>query len=232
MTLAEAFRSTVDPELLEQFPAARLEGSLAALVERGRARWPGLPLEPEHLAAEIGARVRSPSELEALQLEDLYLALACARGVPGALAAFDAEHLRPGALAAAIKRLDPSPSFLDEVRQIARERFFVPPPGHIAEYSGRGALGAWTRVTVLRIAFKLRPRRIEVAEPIDTAQGVNSDPELRFLQDKYGKQFEQALAASFALLDDEQHNLLRLQFVDHFGGGTDRGSLRRRSIDD
>ncbi len=38
--------------------------------------------------------------------------------------------------------MNPSPAFVDEVRQIVRERLFVPAPGRISKYSGLGSLAA------------------------------------------------------------------------------------------
>src|SRR5581483_4498624 len=91
---------------------------------------------------------------------DLYLACACARGVPAALAALDrAVLLRVPAF---ICRVSTDAAFADEVRQQLRERLLVAPPGgapKIAEYGGAGALHAWVRVAALRTALNLRRNR-------------------------------------------------------------------------
>jgi RNA polymerase sigma-70 factor (ECF subfamily) len=217
MTLAGAFRAKARAGLFDALSDDALEAHLGPLLERGRARWPGVPLAAEMIAGEIAMRVPSLAALGAIAAEDVHLAVACAHGVRGAHAAFDAEYLGTSALAAALRRIDPSPAFVDEVRQMVRERLFVPPPGHIVEYSGKGSLAAWTRVSALRVALSLRPRRVEVEQKSEGAQAANVDPELRFLQQKYGRQFEEAVAVSFAQLDDQQHTLLRLQLVDGLG---------------
>ena len=183
--------------------------TLRSLYQRGRARWPQLELDFDDLKAAIG---KEPPD--ALHAEDLYLAVACARGVEGAIEAFEQHCLGAGALAAAVRRIDGAPAFLDEVRQAVREKLFVPPPGRIAAYTGRGSLLAWTRVVATRTALDLRPRHAESALAIESERAAGHDEELRFLQQKYGRQFEEALAAAFAKLDDEQANLLRLQIVD------------------
>ncbi|MGZ6144054.1 MAG: ECF-type sigma factor, partial [Myxococcales bacterium] len=146
--------------------------------------------------------------------------------------------LGAGVLTAALKRIDRAPAFLDEVRQAVREKLFVPPPGRIAAYSGRGALLAWTRVVAMRTALDLRPRHAETSQAGEGARAAERDEELRFLQQKYGKDFEQALAASFAKLDDEQANLLKLQIVDGLGTAqlaalfrVDRSTIKRRLAD-
>lgn len=203
---------------------------LQELLRRGRARWPQIELPPEDFAAALG-----PSAAPELHAEDLYLAVACARSVPGAVEAFEREFLGASSLAAAVRRIDPSPAFLDEVRQAVREKLFVPPPGRIAAYKGSGSLAAWTRVVATRTALDLRPRHAEAAQASETSKAAGGDEELRFLQQSYGKHFERALAAAFERLDDEQSNLLKLQIVDGLGTGqlaalfrVDRSTIKRR----
>jgi RNA polymerase sigma-70 factor (ECF subfamily) len=216
-------------------PDAELEPILARLLERGRARWPQLPLAPDVLAGEIGARARTLDALRTLCAEDVHLAVACAHGVRGAHQAFEEECLGARGVLAALRRIDPSPAFADEVRQVVREKLFVPSPGHIVEYSGRGALAAWTRVTAVRAGMRLRRRKPEADEESADEKATGVDPELRFLKQRYGAQFKKALAASFARLDDEQHNLLRLQLVEGLSTGQiaalfglDRSTIKRR----
>ncbi len=232
MTLSSAFhRGAGGPSAT----GPGLEDALEALVQRGRARWPALRLEAEAVAFAIGARSRGDdADLPAVHAEDLHLALACAAGLRGAAEAFEREHLSSAAVLAAVRRIDPAPAFADEVRQTVRERLFVPPPGRIAEYSGRGPLGAWTRVVAARIALDLRPRRVE-AEVTEAELATERDPELRYLQQKYARNFERALQQGFAALDDEQVNLLRLQYVDGLRTSqiaalfqVDRSTIKRR----
>ncbi len=103
MTLAAAFRAAArGGNWMGCDPA--LETLLLSLSARGQARWPNLPLEPEQFAAELAVRVDSQAALETVRAEELHLAVACARGVRGALAAFDAEVLGASALAAALRR--------------------------------------------------------------------------------------------------------------------------------
>ena len=193
-----------------------------SLWERGRAAWPALDLPKEAWDAAV-------STPEPTHPEDLYLAVACAQRVAGALLAFEEAFLASRALSAALARIDPSDAFVDEVRQAVRERLFV--QGRIGEYAGRGPLAGWTRVVAMRIALDLRPRSQQPAPPTV----VDSDPELQILKERYGKAFEEALAAAFAALDDEQHNLLKLQIVDGLQTAqiaalfrVDRSTVKRR----
>jgi RNA polymerase sigma-70 factor (ECF subfamily) len=233
MSPSEAWRAAakIAPGVLAD---AELEPILAQLLERGRARWPQLALAPDLLAGEIGARAQTLDALRALHAEDVHLAIACVRGVRGAHEAFEEECLGARRLIAALRRIDPSPAFVDDVRQAVREKLFVPAPGHIVEYSGRGALAAWTRVTAVRVALRLRPKP-QADEETAEEKATGGDPELRFLRARYGAQFKEALVASFARLDDEQHNLLRLHLVEGLGTaqiaalfGLDRSTIKRR----
>lgn len=234
MALVQTFRAALRAGAALELPDQELDPLLEEKISRAAARWPSLPLEPAEMAAAMGARVRSVSELQRLHVEELHLAVACARGVRGATEAFETQFLSSRPLAVALGRIDPSPAFLDEVRQAARERLFVPPPGRIAGYSGRGSLAAWTRVVTLRIALDLRPQH-PVAPEEEAERAVQRDPELRYLQQAYGRQFEQALESAFALLDDEQANLMALQIVDGLGTAqiaalfrVDRSTIKRR----
>jgi RNA polymerase sigma-70 factor len=234
MKLAAAFRARARASQAAELTDLELETRLTALVERGRARWPQLPLDPETFAGEIAARTPSEDALAKLYVEDLHLAVACAQQVPGALDAFEASCLGAGPLNAALQHIEASRHFIDEVKQTVREQLFLP-PRRITAYSGRGSLASWTKVTTLRIALRQRSQRGEIREADGEAQAAASDPELHLLHQRYGKQFEEALAASFARLEDEQHNLLKLQLIGGLGTAqiaalfsVDRSTIKRR----
>jgi len=236
------------PASTNGFPAEAVDRALQALIARGNVAWPQFPVAPEELVRHAAERIPAhltaaevPAAVESLHAEDLHLAVACVRNAPLALAEFDRKFLTAGTLRAALGRIDSSPSFADEVRQLLREKLFVGAagkPARIAEYSGRGALGSWVRVVALRAALDLRPsaaRENQGDAPLDTAAAVNVEPELRFLKDRYGKPFEEAVRDAFATLDDEQCNLLRLQMVDGLRTaqiaslfGVDRSTIKRR----
>jgi RNA polymerase sigma-70 factor (ECF subfamily) len=233
--LAAAFRRAASGRFAETLSASELEAKLAALCALGRARWPQVTLSPEDVAAAAGVRVKSDAELSDLHAADLYLAAACALGVRGAVDSFERELLSAASLSTALRRIDGSAAFVEEVRQAVREKLFVPPPGRIAEYSGRGPLAAWTRVVAVRVALDLRPRHREEQHSEDAAVAAERDPELRYLQQKYKEDFEEATKAAFLDLDDEQVNLLRLQLVDGLQTAqiaslfrVDRSTIKRR----
>lgn len=110
------------------------------------------------LLADLPARVPPGTAsvvawIDALVVEDLYLALACARGDAGALRAFEAAYVPD--LRATVRKRGGDEALAAEVIQTLRTRLFVGPAPKIASYSGRGALRVWLRVVAARIVLEL-----------------------------------------------------------------------------
>jgi RNA polymerase sigma-70 factor (ECF subfamily) len=198
-----------------------LDAVLRQLYDAGRAEWPALAVEPaalvEHIARHAPVDEELLPALAALHAADLYLACACAAHAPGAIEAFDARYA--AAVAGFVGRMDASPAFVDDVRQILRERLFVHVPPKIADYSGRGALGSWLRVAAVRTGVSLR--RVKSAQPhedegaaVRAIAAGGADPELDYIKARYRGEFEAAFQDALAKLDSEQRNVLRLHFVD------------------
>ncbi len=129
-------------------PSARLpadlEMRLQAIVARVAQAWPELTIDPARVVEAIARVVGDEVEpgLTDLYVEDLALAVACADGVPNALAR--CERVCAGAIAAAVARVDRSADLRDEVRQILWQRIFVGTTGkspRIQSYVGRGPAG-------------------------------------------------------------------------------------------
>jgi len=151
---------------------------------------------------------------------DLFLACACLHDVPGALAVFDAEVL--ALHEAALRRIDPSPAFADEVAQLVRTRLFVGDAEHpprIGEYAGRGSLLAWVRVIATRIALNLqRARTVGLAGgPDDLELATGGDAALLYAKANYREAFEAAVRVAVAELAPEQRTMLRLYYLDGLG---------------
>jgi RNA polymerase sigma-70 factor (ECF subfamily) len=206
---------------------------LAQSIAEARAAWPQLhAVADQDLAAHLTDHGAS-----GVRSADLLLALGCARGLSPALEAFEATVLRSERLTRSLSRVDSSPGFADEVRQMVREQLLIGKAGQpprIAEYAGRGPLLKWTQVVALRFALALRPTRIE-QELDENLAAEGRDPELHLLQERYGKPFAEALASALETLSDEQCNLLRLQIVDGLQTariaalfGVDRSTIKRR----
>jgi RNA polymerase sigma-70 factor (ECF subfamily) len=101
--------------------------------------------------------------------------------------------------------------------QRVRERLFVAAPARgprIAEYGGRGPLGAWVRVLLVREAASER-RRARDHDPIDEdAQRalVDQSPEQLLARARYQGEFDEALRGAFAALSAEERAFFRFQF--------------------
>jgi len=148
---------------------------------------------------------------------DLYLALACAYGIAAALEALEREHLsRIREFAASV---DSSPAFVTELSQQLRARVLVGEPGQlprIASYSGRGSLGAWVRVSAVRLARDIARSERGHAARVERAalEPAAIDPELGYLKQAYGDVVSRAVEGALADLDDESRTLLKLHYVD------------------
>ncbi|NTX03027.1 MULTISPECIES: sigma-70 family RNA polymerase sigma factor [Myxococcus] len=171
--------------------------------------------------------------------EDLALARACAHGDTVALAALEARIIPQ--VRVALKRRGVDETTTDEALQVFRARFLVADgamPPRIMEYSGRGPLSAWLRMTVLRLAWGLVNERKGPALPDDTPLEALSaaphDMELQYLKSRYGADFNAAFQEALAGLEPRARTLLRMHLVDGMGTariaeayGVDRSSVKR-----
>jgi RNA polymerase sigma-70 factor, ECF subfamily len=214
-------------------PAARsrlnatteLERTLAHILETGQSAWPGVEVAPaafiEYLAERLDDAEPTQS-LGRLAAADLFLACACATGNPQGLDAFE-RRLFP-LVARAIRRIEPSPAFADEVKQqLRRKLFLAEPPGakpRITEYAGRGPLEGWLRAAALRTALNLK-RDEKPSNDTDGDEALlelpaqERDPELQLIRERYQVAFKECFRDAMATLSAEDRNMLRL----HLNGG-------------
>ena len=216
---------------LERWPEGTPEdpGLGARLIEvhaAAQTAWPDLGIGAELLAGYLSERAditRPPDQaLAGLASNDLYLACACARQIPTALAAFDAHHL--AALGGVVGRIDPSPSFADELKQLLRVRLLVGGEDGIPailQYRGQGSLRGWLGVVATRAALELKrggeQRWVDLEEVV--LQASSETPELRYLRGKHLHDVRQdtrtAVAEALAELAPAARNLLRWHLVDN-----------------
>jgi RNA polymerase sigma-70 factor (ECF subfamily) len=199
-----------------------LEQTLRTALRAGRAAWPDVQVDEaagvEYLAKRLPEGEPPADALASMHVTDLYLACACSRGDPRALAAFETHFL--SAVASFVGQIDKSDSFADEVRQQLREKLFVCAPGDvpkIAEYTGRGPLGGWLRVASVRAALNLRRGNKTVVDPDDAGPALVSptpDPEIDYLKTRYGHALREALQATLAALPADERNVLRMHYID------------------
>lgn len=149
------------------------------------------------------------------------LAQSCARGNAAAIA--EVEKRVEADLVVAARRVASRGLDVDDLRQELHERMFVAREGRprIAEYTGRGSLRAWLRVSIARLVVD-HARKLSGHEP--THDGVTTelmeradDPESRYLKTHYRRELARAFEAAFRSLSAEQRNLLRHRYVERLG---------------
>src|SRR5579862_883863 len=216
-----------EPELARFFAGARpsarlpadLEVRLRTIVAEAARAWPELTIDGVRLVETIARTVGDDVEggLPDLYVGDLALAIACADGVPNALA--ECDRLCAGAIAAAVARIDRSPDLRDEVRQILWQRIFVgtaEQAPRIQSYAGRGPLPAWVAVAAQRVALDLRrsEARAPAGDPlIDQVLPAHEHPEVDYLRTRYKAEFEAAVREALGGLPDRDRLLLKLTIV-------------------
>jgi RNA polymerase sigma-70 factor (ECF subfamily) len=194
-----------------------LEQKLAQLLALARSAWPDVIVDDQAFVAYLAERLPSgadtQSRLDKLHVSDLYLACACLRGVPEAIAALDRVYLSQ--IAGAVVRIGRSPDFIDEVRQRLRERILVGPRPRIIDYSGSGPLAGWVRVAAIRIALNTRreSNRADHVRPAETKPTAPS-PELDAIHAQYRVEVETALKIALSRLEPEQREALRLHYIE------------------
>jgi len=183
------------------------------LLARAHAAWPASWLPDAAFLAHASSFGVPDGELHAA---DLYLACACARAIPDAIAAVEREHFtRIREFAASV---DSSPEFVKELSQRLRARVLVAEddqPPRIATYSGRGSLGGWIRVAAVRLARDIvRSDRARDAREDNAIAPQELDPELGYLKRAYGNAVSRAVQDALEALAGEARTLLKMHYVD------------------
>ena len=200
-----------------------LESRLAEQLAAAEARWPGVTADLRRFVAHWASQLARADDLDAaidqIHLPDLYLAFACAEGDPAAL-----RHLGLllNAVAGAVRSVDASPSFVDEILQRLRTRVLVPDEGQAArilDYAGRGSLENWLRAGALRLALNARRDARRGPDPLPDASlwepaAAPEERTLELLRGKYAAEFGRALREAFASLEPGERNVLRLHFME------------------
>ncbi|NTX61739.1 sigma-70 family RNA polymerase sigma factor [Myxococcus sp. CA051A] len=182
---------------------------------RARAAWPGVVLERGVFLAHLSARGGTDP---VRHVEDLYLACACARGLPAALALFE-RRLLPAARQALARR-NMVPDVVDEAMQRLRERLLLAredAPPRLAEYDGRGPLETWVRTVALRLALtELRER---AARPIALEEALLpvQDASFAALKHRHHADIEASIASALASMELRERAFLRLHLVENVG---------------
>ena len=214
-SLVDIYLARRAPGGAEEVDRQTIGAALEAALSRCRAAWPELPLDDAAFVEHLAARVAPPA-LATAHVEDLWLACACASGVPGAVEAFDREHAADVRAVHAQAR-PPRPP-LDELLQVVRAKLFVGAAPKIADYSGLGPIKSWLRVLGARALVDLAraPSARETPRGGDDFLAVpspDSDPELEYLKRTYQAEMRQAFEESARALSAEERNVLRMHYA-------------------
>jgi RNA polymerase sigma-70 factor (ECF subfamily) len=191
-------------------------------------------LPREEFAAELAARFDGDDEEAArwwdhLHAADLYLACACARGIAGALAAFERTYGEE--IARTARRFERPGLAADDLLQRLRTKLFTSAiadeaaggaarPPKIAAYTGQGFLQNWVRVTTTRTFIDCCRWQTEAPEvPLaDELLAIlpeeGADPELGYLKREHAAHFKDAFAEAVTSLASQDRVLLRQHFID------------------
>ncbi len=204
-----------------------LERLLVRAWEDSRAQWPEVELAAKRFIKHLAERLPEASPdssieqmLESLSLAELYLACGCLHGLPSAIGLFEQHYLAK--LPKLLGQHKQSAEAVEEICQLARVKLLVPTPSgppKISEYSGKGALQGWVRVTAVRIALKLRtaekpPPDQDVDAVFSALPAPGVDPELDAIKRRHHADLRQSMREAFASLPADDRHLLRLYFVD------------------
>lgn len=147
---------------------------------------------------------------------DLFLACACLAHDPRALSILERVVLIE--VPSFVAKVEREPSEVAEIQQAVREKLLMSDGDHaprLAEYAGRGSLGAFVRIIAVRIALdrKRRQARSPGSDELGDLGGV-ADPELDYLREKYREQFVTALRGALAGLEPRARTVLRMNMLD------------------
>ncbi len=200
---------------LRQDPS--LEGELASFFGEAAAEWPEFSVRPEALFPYIGARavLGSPLPLRS----DMYLACACSLGDRAAIAAVSIRWL--GDIRRSVLKAGVAEDRADDVMQRLTEEWFVSTavrPAKINEYSGRGDLRGWFRISATRAALKVHRKDKQEGlvsdDAVFEARASADDPELAYVKAHYREEFKAAFQQALDELPPKDRLLLKQHTVD------------------
>jgi RNA polymerase sigma-70 factor (ECF subfamily) len=188
---------------------------LGAAFERCGEYQPGFSKHLDAFAdalAERFAATDTGAAVSGLAVEDLFVAWAALQGIPEALVHFERAYIGPAC--SAVKSADAA-----ELAQVVRVRLLVRDgelPPRLTQYSGRGPLVAWIRMTATRVAIDLsRKAGTEQRAAAELAHASTPfDPELDYLKARYAEPFRKALEEALLALSERDRALVKLAYLD------------------
>jgi RNA polymerase sigma-70 factor, ECF subfamily len=213
--LVEAFLGRLAPEVRPGYAALpNLAELLGDMLAQALAVWPQITLAAEDFLGFVAEEA-----LGGLFVTDMFLACACSRQDRRALEAFERDF--SAEIARGVSSMAGDEIRGDDFKQEVRHKLFMgkPPAGpKIGEYSGRGSLRRWVRITARRTYIDImrarqREPEVLVGDEIVSERASEGDPELAYVKERYRQEFRTAFAAALATLSTRQRNLLRHHFV-------------------
>lgn len=221
-TALRAMAALLRPDLFAPASSSEAEeigALLCDVVSTAAAAFPDVDVPADgfvrHLIEKLPAGKPPVEAILGLRGPDLYLAYACSRGEPAALAVFEATFASELKIVLSRARsggLDPL-----DVRQVCLEKLFAAERPKIAEYSGQGDLRGWLRVTLLRTLIDMARKRGSRAEASEEqileVPAPGNDPELEYLKRLYRGEFKRAFEEAALALSAEDRNVLRYHYA-------------------
>ncbi len=190
-----------------------------AVIAAGRGAFPELAL-PDEVAAFVAERIASlPESVRLSRAGDLVLAGACVGGSAAAIQLVRERYLHP--VRPSLVKLGVTSGNLTEIEQRVEVALFVATEGSqpgIAQYQGRGALGAYVRAVAIKLALKAVSRGDDARTISDDLLALAPDfdpsPEALLLRHDARAVVKQAFVDAAARLSPQQRLLLRQHYVD------------------
>lgn len=202
------------------FPTA-----LLAAIEDAERSFPEWSLDREEFGRRaldcLAARFQLPRgymfgehHVGSIHLRDLYLAHACACGIPGAIAIFAATYLSK--VPAYLRQLHCKIQVADEVRRELEDRLLFSRAEalpRIAQYEGGGPLDAFVSTAARRAALSLLRaggRQSDVVDAVAVPPAVGAGELSPLVRGRYEAVVREAFRASLAAIDQRQRTIVRL----------------------
>src|SRR4051794_2037369 len=174
-----------------------------------RARSSDLGLSPDAFRKHAERLDLDETRLAA-RADDLFLVSAVLEGIPRATVHLDACLERAAAVA---RRVDPSPHFIEDLKQEVRLALLTGADPKLRHYSGVGPFIDWLRVIAVRAALHLK-RSDHLRPTLNPPEAVFGGQEGLQMKAAYLDDFRRALEAGFQHLSARERTMLRLHFID------------------
>lgn len=197
---------------------------LTAIAKRAQAQYLDIALPLEQfclfLARRIPKDAPDPAAIEALRIEDLYLACAYGLGIQAAQVRVERDHF--SRIERRLNRMAvPPPDIAEVLQELRCSLLDLQNPASVGRgYAGRGSLGGWLFVAAIRIAERQRSRAHQEISESELRSSMQNqlllavDPEMEHLLHSYKAAFEVAVQEGLAALPVRERNLLRYYFLE------------------